>query len=341
MVKINWDKKGFNMTQNTAIKQEIQKTQLPFNDIISLIKNFLPLDNAIADKHNKRNSELLNDIHGQSKNLGLFSDLSYFITLSQNRYPPMVVKPEIAIFTGTQYVEQFYDESIVQKTNILVQQLKTGNHIINQVCNVSGCGLKTYDLNSDLPTENITHEAAMSEVEATQIIAYSMESVRDADLLIVSELGGHHHISAKALTKALFDKNLSDEEYPLIEPIQQALNFHKITHSPLELLRRLGSREIAAMIGTIIAARYQNVPIILDVLSSLVAAAIIYKINPIGLQHCRLGHNYKDNFHRFLAKTLNLEPIIDLDIALDAGIGSAMTVNLIKTAINIHNYTNK
>ncbi|MFT6073035.1 MAG: nicotinate-nucleotide--dimethylbenzimidazole phosphoribosyltransferase [Alphaproteobacteria bacterium] len=313
------------------------QTALPFNDIINLIQNMPLQDAGSATKHDARSKEITQN----PSDLGILNLLSRYICVSQNRYPPMVLKPEIAIFVGSQGVENTYNSTSAEKMVTLLEQLKTGNHIVNQVCNVTGCGLKTYDLNSELPTENIITESAMSEVETTQIIAYSMEAVRDSDLLIISELGAHHHIAAKSLAKALLSDDLPYSTYPLIEPCLQALDFHKINHDPLELLRRLGSREIAAMIGTIIAARYQNVPIILDGLSALVAAAIIFKINPDGINHCLVGHAYADNFHDFLANHIGLTPILNLDITLDSGIGSAMILNIIKAALSIHNYTNK
>ncbi len=313
-----------------------EKNVTPFNDIRSLISNIPPLDMSLVAKHDAHSAE----ITANPTDLGIFDALSRHICLSQNRYPPMVVKPEIAIFVANQGIETRLNPAIPNQIITTVEQLKAGKHIVNQVCNASGCALKTYDLNSEIPTEDITQESAMSEVEAVQVIAYSMESVRDTDLLIISDLGCHQKIAAQALIKALFDDALSDD-YVLHDATYQALSFHGIQHDPLELLRRLGSREIAAMIGTIIAARYQNIPIILDGLSALVAAAIIYKMNPDGIHHCLLGHAYADDLHSFLANKIGLGAISLLDVSLDAGIGSAVAVNIIKTALYIHNFTNK
>jgi len=316
------------------------KAQIPFDDITSLIKKMPSLNQSHASEHDVRSRELMQGFSKNSSDLGLFHILSRYITLAQNRYPPMVVKPEIAIFFSAQNVENIHNSAAKQIADDLIEKLKTGNHIVNQICNTTGCGLKTYDLNSDIPTEDITTESAMSEVEATQVIAYSMEAVRDSDLLIISDLGGHTHISAQALTKVLF-KDHPDIDTLSINPLsQKALDYHKVADAPLELLRRLGSREIAAMVGTIIAGSYQNVPIILDGLTALVAAAIVYKIKPDGIQHCILGQHYNHDFAMFIAKQIGLVPYINLGIALDSGIGSAMLVNIIKTAISVHTYTN-
>jgi nicotinate-nucleotide--dimethylbenzimidazole phosphoribosyltransferase len=252
----------------------------------------------------------------------------------------MVLKPEIAVFVSNQAVENALNADMPTITQNNIQALQAGKHIINQACNVAGCGLKTYDLNTTIPTEDIRTEAAMSDVEATQIMAYSMESVRDSDLLIITELGCHQKIAAQAIIKTLFHDCLP-ENCIFPDFVNQAVDFHGVYHEPLEVLRRLGSREIAAMVGAIIAARYQNVPIILDGLSAVVAAAVVAKINPNAIHHCLLGHSYDDNIYDFLNKQLGLEPINLLNVTHDAGIGSMVAVQMIKTALAIHNYAGR
>lgn len=308
---------------------------MPFNDIRSLINNMPDIDLSYSQNHDSQARSISDNVD----NLGILNELSRKISILQNRYPPMVLKPEIAVFVSTQSVENALDKHHKEKILSIIEDLKSGKHLVNQACNVSGCALKTYDLNTEIPTEDIRTESAMTEVEATQIIAYSMEAVRDTDLLVISEISSNHKIAAYSLAKALYPNELS--EYPFDNTVQKALNFHGLKHNPLEFLRRLGSREIAAMVGSIIAARYQNVPVILDGISSLVAASIIKKINPEGINHCLLGHAYNDDIHNFLANELDLRPIAYLDIALDAGVGSTIAVHIIKTAIAIHNFTNK
>jgi nicotinate-nucleotide--dimethylbenzimidazole phosphoribosyltransferase len=158
--------------------------------------------------------------------------------------------------------------------------------------------------------------------------------------LVITELGCDQKTAAYSLIKALFH-DIIPQDYVFSTSVHEAVAFHGINHAPLELLRRMGSREIAAMIGTIIAARYQNVPIILDGLSAVVAAALIARINPHAIEHCLLGHTNDDVIYNFLISQLSLEPIAFLNITHDAGIGSTIAINIIKTALAIHNYTNR
>jgi nicotinate-nucleotide--dimethylbenzimidazole phosphoribosyltransferase len=148
---------------------------MPFNDIISLIQNIAELNTAHSITHNNRTLEITDT----PASLGIFDVLSHHICVLQNRYPPMILKPEIAIFVSNQAVENILNPEIIATIKKNMDLLENGKHIINQACNIVGCGLKTYDLNITIPTEDIRNEAAMTEVEATQIMAYSMESVRD------------------------------------------------------------------------------------------------------------------------------------------------------------------
>jgi nicotinate-nucleotide--dimethylbenzimidazole phosphoribosyltransferase len=252
----------------------------------------------------------------------------------------MILKPEIAIFASSQGVENGINADMPAILEKNINSLKAGKHQINQACNVAGCGLKTYDLNIQIPTDDIRYEAAMTEVEATQIIAYSMEAVRDADILVITELGCCEKISAQAIIKALYNSEIP-QDFHFSTAVSEALALHDTNHAPLEILRRLGSREIAAMVGVIIAARYQNVPVILDGLSAVAAACIVAHINSDAIKHCLVGNAYPDPIFDFALEQLHLEPIVSLGIKHDAGIGSTVAINIIKTALAIHNYTDR
>ena len=66
---------------------------------------------------------------------------------------------------------------------------------------------------------------------------------------------------------------------------------------PLEVLRRLGGREIAAMAGAILAARIERVPVILDGYVVCAAAAVLHALDPAALDHCIAGHRSAEGAH--------------------------------------------
>jgi len=62
-----------------------------------------------------------------------------------------------------------------------------------------------------------------------------------------------------------------------IEAVKTGYNLHKgLLSDPLEVLRCFGGRDIAGMVGAILAARHQAIPIILDGYVVCAAAAVLH-----------------------------------------------------------------
>jgi nicotinate-nucleotide--dimethylbenzimidazole phosphoribosyltransferase len=106
---------------------------------------------------------------------------------------------------------------------------------------------------------------------------------------------------------------------------------------PLEVLRRLGGREIAAMVGAILAARLQNVPVILDGYVVTAAAAILHALDASALDHCLAGHMSAEGAHAEVLRRLGLKPVLDLGMRLGEGSGAALAVSIVKAAVACHN----
>uniref|UniRef100_UPI0019534CEB nicotinate-nucleotide--dimethylbenzimidazole phosphoribosyltransferase n=1 Tax=Proteus mirabilis TaxID=584 RepID=UPI0019534CEB len=66
---------------------------------------------------------------------------------------------------------------------------------------------------------------------------------------------------------------------------------------PLEVLRRVGGRDIAALVGAILAARLQRIPVLLDGYVVTAAAAILHALQPSSLDHCMAAHRSAEPAH--------------------------------------------
>ena len=106
---------------------------------------------------------------------------------------------------------------------------------------------------------------------------------------------------------------------------------------PLEVLRRLGGREIAAMAGAILAGRLQRVPVVVDGFVSTAAAAIVHALDPGGLDHCVFGHKSAEPAHSRAIEKLGKVPLLDLGMRLGEGSGAALAVGVIRAAVETHN----
>jgi nicotinate-nucleotide--dimethylbenzimidazole phosphoribosyltransferase len=106
---------------------------------------------------------------------------------------------------------------------------------------------------------------------------------------------------------------------------------------PLEVLRRLGGREIAAMAGAILAARLQRVPVVLDGFVVCSAAAVLHALDPSALDHCVAGHVSAENAHAEALRRLGKAPLLNLGMRLGEGTGAALAVGIVRAAVACHN----
>jgi nicotinate-nucleotide--dimethylbenzimidazole phosphoribosyltransferase len=122
-----------------------------------------------------------------------------------------------------------------------------------------------------------------------------------------------------------------------IAAVEKAVALHRDHISdPLELLRRLGGREIAAMAGAILAARVERIPVIIDGYVATSAAAILKAINPTALDHCLIGHVSAEPGHIKVIEKLGKTPLLALGMRLGEGTGAALAAGIVKAAAACH-----
>lgn len=229
----------------------------------------------------------------------------------------------------------------------MVELCAAGGAAVNQICIAHDLGLKVFDLALDLPTADFTEGAALDERACAATMAFGMEAVAGgADLLCIGDLGVGNATVAAAMLAALFggtgaDWVGSNADDPLTERriavIDKALAFHAGgLKDPLEVLRRLGGREFAAMAGAILAARMEHVPVILDGFAATAAAAVLYSIRPDALDHCLAAHVSSRPGHGEALKRMGLKPILDLELSHGEGSAAALAAGIVKSAALVH-----
>ena len=121
------------------------------------------------------------------------------------------------------------------------------------------------------------------------------------------------------------------------EVIQQALDFHHdYLNDPLEVLRRLGGFEVAALSGSYIAAAQQRLPILVDGFISSVAALLATRIQPDARQWMLFSHRSAEQGHQRVLEAMQAEPLLDLGMRLGEGSGAAVALPLLQQACQLH-----
>jgi nicotinate-nucleotide--dimethylbenzimidazole phosphoribosyltransferase len=122
-----------------------------------------------------------------------------------------------------------------------------------------------------------------------------------------------------------------------VAAVEGAIARHKDhLKDPLEILRRLGGREIAAIAGAILAARLQRIPVILDGYIATAGAAILHAIHPSTIDHCIAGHLSAEGAHQDVLQRLGKIPLLALGMRLGEGSGAALAAGIVKTTAALH-----
>ncbi|MBC8038568.1 MAG: nicotinate-nucleotide--dimethylbenzimidazole phosphoribosyltransferase, partial [Rhizobiales bacterium] len=180
--------------------------------------------------------------------------------------------------------------------------------------------------------------------------AYGMEAIAEGcDLLCIGEMGIGNTTIAAAIAHGLFGGNPEDWVGPgtgvdsaglkrKADAVRRAVALHgPHLADPLELLRRLGGREIAAMAGAILAARLERVPVLIDGYVATAAAAVLHAMREDALDHCIAAHCSAEPPYRTLLAKLGKVPLLDLGMRLGEGSGAALAAGIVKVAANLHN----
>jgi nicotinate-nucleotide--dimethylbenzimidazole phosphoribosyltransferase len=319
---------------------------LPFDDIRALVKKMPGADEAAVAAVRTRDAVLTKP----AGSLGRLEEIAEWLAAWQGRAPPAVNRPLVAIFAGNHgVVARGVSAFPAAVTRQMVENFAEGGAAINQICLAHDLSLKVYDLALDLPTGDIASEAALDEADCAATMAFGMESIAGGvDLLCIGEMGIGNTTIAAAIFNALFGGSAADWVGPGTgvdakgigrkrAAVEAALACHAgHLADPLEVLRRVGGREIAAMAGAILAARLNRVPVIVDGYVASAAAAIVFALDGRGLDHCLFGHVSAEPAHKRALARMGKTALLDLNMRLGEGTGAALAAGIVKAAIAAH-----
>ena len=319
---------------------------LPFDDFRSLIA-VLPGPNEDAVAAVRKRDAMLTKPPGA---LGRLEDIVEWLAAWSGRSVPAVTRPLVAVFAANHGVTaNGVSPYPPEVTAQMVANFAAGGAAINQICIAHDLGLKVFDLALEHPTGDISREAALDEKACAATMAFGMEAIAGGtDLLCIGEMGIGNTTVAAAIFHGLYGGDAGDWVGPGTgadetgmrrkrEAVERAVELHgKHLKDPLELLRRLGGREIAAMAGAILAARMQTIPVIIDGFVATAAAAVLHAQNSTALDHCIVGHVSAEPGHHEAVRRIGKTPLLDLGMRLGEGTGAAIAAGIVKSAALCH-----
>jgi nicotinate-nucleotide--dimethylbenzimidazole phosphoribosyltransferase len=209
-------------------------------------------------------------------------------------------------------------------------------------------------------TGNILTGPAMTSEECLQAISTGMEVAAMAHaagcgILATGEMGIGNTTTSTALFSAmtglspaaltgrgagLSDEGLARKTRVVEESVSLHLREMGIARavSPaetLEALRRLGGLDIAGLAGAFIGGASLGVPMVIDGLISAVAALAAERMVPGCRDYMLASHRGREKGTMEALKALELNPVIDADLALGEGTGAVLLFPLLDMALSL------
>ena len=93
---------------------------------------------------------------------------------------------------------------------------------------------------------------------------------------------------------------------------------------------------LASFCGALVAARKHRIPVLID---GFIACSAVAPLSPYKgiFDHMLVAHKSAEFGHTLLLKYIDKDPILDLDMRLGEGTGSALALAVIKSALACHN----
>jgi len=284
------------------------------------------------------------------KSLGRLEDLVVWLAHWQGHAPPRLDRVGILVFAGNHGVtKQGVSAYPAEVTAQMVTNFAAGGAAINQLAHAAGATLRVIPLSLDEPTADFTQAAAMSESEFIAAAKTGHGAVSsDCDLVCLGEMGIGNTTAAAAIAAALFGgggerwagRGTGVDEEGLSRKravIDRALARHAgVLNDPLAVAAALGGRELAAILGAVLAARQRNIPVLLDGFVCTAAVAPLAKLRADALAHAQAGHVSAEAGHRMLLDEIGLKPLVDLGMRLGEASGAAVALQILRSALACH-----
>lgn len=286
----------------------------------------------------------------------------------QGTVHPQVDKSAVLILCSDNgIVEEKVSQSDQSVTAICAENIAGGKTTVGIMAEQSGTELLTVDLGiaraDNLPdvinkkirygTRNFIKEPAMSRDEVLKAIETGKELVRECkrkgfNILCIGEMGIGNTTTSAAIAASLFKcsaelvtgrgAGLNDAGLERkISVINEAVaKYNLFNVDVLSVLQTVGGYDIAGMVGVYIASKECKLPIVLDGAISMVAALVAERLEPGTKDFLIPSHKSREPLVVKVMQELELDPVIDGNMALGEGTGAVLFMQIIKTAAAVY-----
>lgn len=277
--------------------------------------------------------------------------------------PAPISQARVVIFAGDHGVSQRGVSAYAPEASVeMAEDIQAGGSPVHVLARAASASLRLVDISLDREAwgdERVSRATGLIDVEdamdqdmadrAMQIGVNIADQEIDAgaDILLPGDLG----VGLTTVTAAVIGTLTKTEPVAIVGPgsgvtdemwkrkvavIRDAMfRAREVRDQPLEVLRRIGSPDLIALIGFITQAAQRRIPVLIDGTAVTSAAFIADLLNPGVRDWCMAAQVSSEPAHIISLKKMNLTPLIALDMSSGQATGSLAALPLIKAAVEI------
>ncbi|WP_173917245.1 nicotinate-nucleotide--dimethylbenzimidazole phosphoribosyltransferase [Halobacillus sp. Marseille-Q1614] len=301
--------------------------------------------------------------------LGRLEDIAVRLSGITGQEAPPVSPPGILVFAGDHGIVEEGVSAFPQEVTVqMIRNFLEGGAAINVFARKIGAELQVVDVGavSEIQNErlvsrkiaagtrNFLKTDAMTKQQAHAALLAGIESAeemiaRGIKCLILGEMGIGNTTPASAIVSVLtgcsvekavgYGTGISDDKkLHKKSVIEEAVRLRDPDRTdPIDVLKKLGGFEIAAISGAILAAGKARIPVIIDGLICTSGAMVACRLNANIKDYLMAGHVSLEPGHRIALEDIGLEPLLDLELKLGEGTGAALAFPLLEAAVRMRN----
>ncbi len=330
------------------------------------IENIKPLDQD-AMKKAKDRQDFLTKPQGS---LGVLEEISIKVAgITGNNRPEIKNKIIITMAGDHGVVEEGVSAFPQEVTPQMVYNFVRGGAGINVLAKHAGAKVLVVDMGvaTDLEpaqnfvdkkvaygTKNMTKGPAMTREEAIRAVEAGIEVVEEeiekgADIVGLGDMGIGNTTPSSAIVATITGREvkevtgrgtgIDDSSYEKkVSVIEKSLEVNKPDpEDPIDVLAKVGGLEIGGLVGVVLGAAKNRVPVVVDGFISGAAALIAAELAPQAKDYMIAAHQSVEAGHKILLEHIGLRPILDLNLRLGEGTGAALGISITEASLKVLN----
>lgn len=323
------------------------------------VPQFVPVDSPDADARNRMLEVFSASPRGLS--YGRLRNVAGDLAGWQGQVPPTPLsQPRVVVFAGDHGIAARGLSAYAPRASVeQAREIQAGGGPVNVFARSAGASVRLVDVSLDHEAtgkERVSRSCGAIDVEDAMTgpeLERALQIGRDiadqevdagADLLVPGDLGVGVTTVAAALMGVLSrtepvavvgpGSGITDELWKVkVSAIRDAMfRARGLQDQPLEILRRIGSPDIAALVGFISQAASRRTPVLLDGAPVTVAAFYADRLNE-GVRHwLAAGQMSPEPSHYLALQDLGLTPLLALDLSTGQGCGALAALPLLTAA---------